>query len=118
MQTSTTTLHSDAHCIFCKIISGQIPSKIIYQTDHSIVLQDIAPQAPIHYLIIPKSHVQDLSSCTDLVILADLMSIPAILANQLGENTAFKLFTNNGYAAGQRVFHLHFHFLSGKTFTE
>ncbi|MBV8660857.1 MAG: HIT domain-containing protein [Candidatus Dependentiae bacterium] len=108
----------EQNCIFCKIISGQIPSKIIYQTNHSIILQDIAPQAPIHYLIIPKTHVQDLVSCTDTTLLADLMSIPAILAKQIGEDTAFKLFTNNGYAAGQRVFHLHFHFLSGKTFSE
>lgn len=108
----------EQNCIFCKIISGQISSKIIYQTDLSIVLQDIAPQAPIHYLIIPKIHVQDLASCTDSVLIADLMSIPAILADQIGEQTAFKLFTNNGYAAGQRVFHLHFHFLSGKTFLE
>lgn len=118
MQNSTVALHSDQNCIFCKIISGQIPSKTIYQTDYSIVLQDIAPQAPIHYLIIPKNHVQDLVSCTNKEVLADLMSIPAILANQLGDQIAFKLFTNNGYAAGQRVFHLHFHFLSGKTFNE
>ncbi len=118
MQDSTVALHSDQNCIFCKIISGQIPSKIIYQTNHSIVLQDIAPQAPIHYLIIPKNHVQDLVSCIDSDVMLDLMSIPAMLAEQLGENTAFKLFTNNGHAAGQRVFHLHFHFLSGKTFSE
>ncbi len=108
----------DQNCIFCKIISGQIPSKIIYQTDYSIVLQDIAPQAPIHYLIIPKNHIQDLVSCIDSKIMQDLMSIPAILANQLGDKTSFKLLTNNGYAAGQRIFHLHFHFLSGKSFSE
>lgn len=105
-------------CIFCKIIAGQIPSKIIYQTNLSIVLQDIAPQAPIHYLIIPKIHVQDLVSCTDLNLIVDLMSIPAILADQLGDQTAFKLLTNNGYAAGQRVFHLHFHFMAGKIFAD
>ncbi len=105
-------------CIFCKIISGSIPSKIIYQTDYSIVLQDIAPQAPIHYLIIPKNHIQDLVSCADQKVMLDLMSIPTILAARLGEQASFKLLTNNGYAAGQRVFHLHFHFLSGKTFNE
>lgn len=108
----------DQNCIFCKIISGQIVSKIIYQTDLSIVLCDIAPQAPIHYLILPKIHVQDLVHCTDPKLLADLMSIPSILAQQLGDQTAFKLSTNNGYAAGQRVFHLHFHFMSGNNTTE
>ena len=108
----------DQNCIFCKIILGQIPSKIIYQTDLSIVIKDITPQAPIHYLILPKVHVQDLVTCTDPKLIADLMSIPAILADQIGQQIAFKLYTNNGYAAGQRIFHLHFHFLSGKTFSE
>lgn len=118
MQNQLNGCTTDQNCIFCKIIAGQIPSKIIYQTDLSIVIQDIAPQAPIHYLIIPKIHVQDLIACSDLQLLADLMSIPAILAAKLGQDTAFKLVTNNGYAAGQRVFHLHFHFLSGKNFSE
>lgn len=114
----------DQNCIFCKIIAGQIPGKIIYQTDLSIVLQDIAPQAPIHYLIIPKKHIQDIASCIDKDILVDLMSIPSYLSTMLSEQSgahdslAFKLITSNGYAAGQRVFHLHFHFLSGKTFLE
>ncbi len=108
----------DSNCIFCKIISGQISSKVIYQTDLSIVLQDIAPQAPIHYLIIPKVHIQDFVACTDPKLILDLMSIPPILAQQLGQDAAFKLSTNNGYAAGQRVFHLHFHFMSGKSFSE
>lgn len=117
MQDHKEMLQANQDCIFCKIISGKIPSKIMYQTDLSIVLQDIAPQAPIHYLIIPKIHVQDLVHCTDPNLLADLMSIPAILAQQIGSDTAFKLLTNNGYAAGQRVFHLHFHFMAGKVFS-
>ena len=108
----------DLNCIFCKIIAGTIPAHIIYQTDLSFVIKDIAPQAPIHYLILPKQHIHDLVACQDTQLLADLMSIPAVLAQQIGPDTAFKLSTNNGYAAGQRVFHLHFHFLSGKTFTE
>lgn len=113
----------DQNCIFCKIIAGQIPGKIIYQTELSIVLQDIAPQAPIHYLIIPKQHVQDLVSCTDKDILLDLMSTPAHLSQLVGQQhdanpVDFKLIMSNGFAAGQRVFHLHFHFLSGKTFSE
>jgi histidine triad (HIT) family protein len=118
MNIQTSNVSSDQNCIFCKIISGQIVSQVMYQTDLSIVLQDIAPQAPIHYLIIPKNHVQDLVTCTDPLLLADLMAIPAVLAQQLGNDTAFKLFTNNGYAAGQRVFHLHFHFMAGKVFAD
>lgn len=112
----------DQNCIFCKIITGQIPGKIIHETDLAIVLQDIAPQAPIHYLIIPKQHVQDLATCTDKQVLIDLLSIPAYLSqyivqSQLAQSGDFKLITSNGYAAGQRVFHLHFHFLAGKIFT-
>ncbi len=105
-------------CIFCKIATKQIATKVVYETQNCMVFPDIAPQAPIHYLVIPKPHVQDLASCTDQSLLAELMTIPGVLARQLGPDTAFKLFTNNGYAAGQRVFHLHFHFLSGKTFSE
>ncbi len=116
MQNQTKVCTVDPSCIFCKIVSGQIPSKIIYQTELSMVLQDIAPQAPIHYLIIPKIHVQDLVHCTDPKLILDLMSIPVILANQLGDQADFKLLTNNGYGAGQRVFHLHFHFMAGKIF--
>ena len=112
----------DQNCIFCKIIAGQIPGKVIYETKLSIVLQDIAPQAPIHYLIIPKQHTKDLVSCIDKETLFDLMSIPSHLSQLIGQQQSvdpvdFKLMTSNGYAAGQRVFHLHFHFLSGKTFT-
>ena len=109
---------SQQDCVFCKIIAGNIPSKIITQTDSFIVLQDIAPQAPIHYLIVPKKHVTDLSSCRDedRDLLADMMLATSKLSSQLDDPKSFKLITNNGHAAGQRVFHLHFHFLAGKTF--
>ena len=117
MNEQVETLKTDQDCIFCKIISGQIPSKIIYQTDLSIVIQDIAPKSPIHYLIIPKKHVKDLVLCTDSDLISDLMSIPVVLAEICGQKS-FRLLTNNGYAAGQRVFHLHFHFMAGKTFSE
>lgn len=107
-------------CIFCKIISGEIPGKIIMQTDSFLVLQDIAPKAPVHYLIIPKKHIQDLVSCgqQDKDLLADMMLVASKLAASLDAPQAFKLIVNNGYAAGQRVFHLHFHFLAGKTFND
>lgn len=113
----------EQNCIFCKIIAGKIPGNIIYETQLSIVLQDIAPQAPIHYLIIPKQHIQDLVSCTDQNIIIDLLSIPTQLSTIISQQqhvdpVSFKLVTSNGYAAGQRVFHLHFHFLSGKVFSE
>lgn len=107
------------NCIFCKIISRQIPAEIVLETDFSIVFQDIAPQAPIHYLIVPKKHVQDLNECTvqDAQLVTDLMMLPTQLAKKMEYNQAFKLVVNNGYDAGQRVFHLHIHFLAGKHFS-
>jgi len=107
-------------CIFCKIIAGQIPGKIIYETEFSIVLQDVAPKAPIHYLILPKKHVQDLThlSSDDQALMIDMMLIPSHLAQKIGPDTSYRLLVNNGYAAGQRVFHLHLHFLSGKVYSE
>ncbi len=105
----------DQNCIFCKIIAGQIPGKVILETELSLVVQDIAPQAPIHYLILPKQHIVDVAelATADSQIILDLMKIPARLAANLGSDSSFKLLTNNGYAAGQRVFHLHFHFMAG-----
>lgn len=110
------TLHADQNCIFCKIIAGLIPCKLIYQTEFSLVFQDIAPQAPIHYLIIPKKHIQDIASCSmqDADIIVDMITLTQYLSSLSSEHKAFKLLTNNGYAAGQRVFHLHFHFMAGK----
>jgi len=110
----------DLNCIFCKIIAGEIPSKFVYQTDYSIVLQDIAPKSPIHYLIIPKKHIQDIaaSSVQDHDVLADMMLVASYLSRTISGAEQFKLLANNGHNAGQRVFHLHFHFMAGKVFEE
>lgn len=107
-------------CIFCKIVSQDIPAKIIRETDQLLVLQDIAPKAPIHYLIVPKKHVQDLASCSsdDQSMLSEILSMSQTLSREVEGASSFKFLTNNGHAAGQRVFHLHFHFLAGKTFSE
>lgn len=107
-------------CIFCRIISQEIPSKIIRETESVIVLKDIAPKAPIHFLIIPKKHIQDLASCDqqDQSILSDILMMAQMLSKDIPEAANFKLMMNNGHSAGQRVFHLHFHFLAGKIFPE
>ncbi len=106
----------DANCIFCKIINKEIPAKIIAENENVFVIKDIAPKAPIHYLIIPKKHISDVSRLenTERDIAADLL----LMAKQLSESDerakAFKLNSNNGAAAGQEVFHIHLHFLAGK----
>jgi histidine triad (HIT) family protein len=104
-----------SNCIFCKIIARQISSKIIQETDDIIVIQDIAPKAPIHYLIIPKKHVVDVKSCDvqDQAMLGNILLMAKTLSESLQGTKEFKLINNNGASVGQSVFHLHIHFLAG-----
>ncbi len=103
-------------CIFCKIISGQIPSTKIQENDDVIVIKDIHPQAPIHYLIIPKKHIKNVQSCEsqDQNLLGALFMMAQKLSTQTIGAQEFKLVSNNGASVGQSVFHIHVHFLAGK----
>jgi histidine triad (HIT) family protein len=107
-------------CIFCKIVHRQAPATIVGENDDIIAIQDAAPKAPIHYLIIPKQHIQDITSLqpTDYKIAAQIMYVAQRISQDIPEARSFKLLVNNGYGAGQRVFHLHAHFLAGTTFPE
>jgi histidine triad (HIT) family protein len=106
----------DNNCIFCKIIARQISSEIIAENDDVIVIKDIAPKAPIHYLIIPKKHIVDIQSMqqSDTVIGSAVFAMAQQLSQMLPAPHAFRLLCSNGFDAGQRVFHLHVHFLAGK----
>jgi len=103
-------------CIFCKIIARTVPSDIIKETEDIIVIKDINPKAPIHYLIIPKKHIQDIQSLdqVDSVIVANILLMAQQLSLVLSGSQAFRLISNNGLDAGQIIFHIHFHFLAGK----
>ena len=109
---------SSQSCIFCKIISKEIPAQVIDETNDLIVIADIHPKAPIHYLIIPKIHISKLSDTPDdqQALLGNILLMAKKLSQQLPiENQDFRLVCNNGTNAGQIVFHLHFHFLAGKS---
>tara|TARA_B100000925_G_C21690576_1_gene337984 strand:+ start:68 stop:409 length:342 start_codon:yes stop_codon:yes gene_type:complete len=102
--------------LFEKIINKEIPADILYEDDISIVIKDISPQAPTHLLIIPKKVIPKLSDATaeDQKVLGHLMLIAGKIADELGLDETFRLVVNNGAKAGQSVFHLHIHLLSGR----
>ena len=107
-------------CIFCQIIKREIQTTIVMETDDVLVIKDHAPKAPIHYLILPKKHVADIQSleAADELLAAHMFFVAQRLAKTLAQPHAFKLVSNNGASAGQRVFHWHLHFLSGPLTTD
>ena len=102
--------------LFEKIINKEIPAEILYEDDISIVIKDINPQAPTHLLIIPKKVIPKLSDANqeDQKILGHLMLVAVKMSQQLKLDDTFRLIVNNGAKAGQSVFHLHLHLLSGR----
>jgi len=111
---------TSSECIFCSIISGKVPAEIVDQNDDVVVIKDLHPKAPVHYLIIPKKHVKNIASLDDQT--AEVMSKIALMAKKLSHEKLndgdFRLIINNGLGVGQSVFHLHCHFLSGKKMTD
>tara|TARA_R110002073_G_scaffold32633_1_gene98596 strand:- start:3250 stop:3597 length:348 start_codon:yes stop_codon:yes gene_type:complete len=106
--------------IFGKIISGEIPSELLYEDEYCVVINDINPQAPVHVLIIPRQGISRLADAqdTDQALLGHLMLVAGKVARQLGVEEAFRLIINNGAEAGQTVFHLHLHIIAGREFAE
>lgn len=101
-------------CIFCKIISGAIPSKKIYEDDEVIAFHDIKPMAKVHFLIVPKVHVETLKDCdaTHQQLLGKMLLLAPKLAEEQGLK-GFKTLINTGKEGGQEVFHLHVHVFGG-----
>ena len=106
--------------IFEKIIDKELPSIIIHDDEHCIVIEDIAPKAPIHLLVIPKKPIKKLSDVKeeDKELLGHLMMVTKKVAEQLNVENAFNVVINNGKEAGQTVFHLHIHLLAGRNFSD
>ncbi len=106
--------------IFGKIIAGEIPAEFIYEDEHCVAINDIAPQAPVHVLVIPKRGIPRLADAeaSDQDLLGHLLLAAGKIARQLGVDEAFRLVVNNGSGAGQTIFHLHLHILAGRAFAE
>lgn len=98
------------NCIFCKIVSGEITSELVAETETALAIRDISPQAPVHLLVIPKQHSDNVTQLSDPELLG-LMSLVRELAAS-HTNGQFKLQFNTGAESGQTVFHTHAHILS------
>ena len=103
-------------CIFCKIIAGEIPSSKVYEDEHVLAFKDINPQAPVHVLVIPKTHIEsvDKLDATNADIAAKVLAAVPAVARQSGFTEGYRGITNVGKHGCQSVFHLHFHVLGGK----
>ncbi|MBI5558333.1 MAG: histidine triad nucleotide-binding protein [Deltaproteobacteria bacterium] len=106
----------DANCLFCKIIRGDIPAKKLYENDEVLAFWDISPQAPTHFLVIPKRHIAGPAAMggEDEQLIGKVMRIGARLATENGIGDGFRIVFNNGLEAGQTVFHIHMHILGGR----
>ena len=99
-------------CIFCKIINGDFGTEFVFENEHLVVFKDINPKADTHLLVVPKLHVESLNELNDESILTELLLGVKAVTKKLGL-TAYKTVINTGREAGQEVFHLHIHVLSG-----
>ncbi len=107
-------------CIFCKIIAGDMPAKIIKENEHVLVVEDIAPKAPIHYLVIPKMHIENMCKLEEEHREAtwEILKMGRDLCREIPGADNFSFISNNGAKAGQSVFHMHWHFVAGRNLFE
>ena len=104
-------------CIFCRIISGEIQSDILYQDEQVVAFRDIDPKAPVHLLVVPRKHIESVAELTedDAPIAGHLVSVANRLAREAGiSEKGYRLVVNCGLAGGQAVSHLHLHLLGGR----
>lgn len=104
-----------ANCIFCRIVSGEIPSKKVAETELALAFHDLDPKAPVHVLVIPKEHVNSLAEAHDPAVLGAVMSLAAEVARLEGvEKSGYRTVLNTNEHGGQTVNHLHAHVLGGR----
>jgi histidine triad (HIT) family protein len=106
----------DNDCLFCRIVAGEIPATVVYETDTTLAFRDIDPKAPVHVLVIPKEHYPDVVALALAApaLSADVLAAAAAVAEAEGlRGDGFRLIFNTGGYAGQEVFHAHGHLLGG-----
>jgi histidine triad (HIT) family protein len=104
------------NCIFCSIANGD-PSKLVWSNDVAAAFNDLHPKAPIHILVVPKTHVDKFDDLEDSQLAGQMVHAVRMTAEASGLKGAYKIIVNNGKAAGQMVDHLHFHILGGHKVT-
>jgi len=104
-------------CIFCRIISGEIPSDILYQDEQVVAFRDINPKAPVHLLLVPREHIESVAELSEdeASIMGHLVAVANRLAREAGiSEKGYRLVVNSGPEGGQEVPHLHLHLLGGR----
>ena len=107
-------------CLFCKIVNGDIPADVVFESDDAIAFRDINPQAPTHVLIIPRQHIStinDLEPDTAPLVGSLFAAAKAIAADEGLSDDGYRVVMNCGAGAGQSVFHIHLHLLGGRPMT-
>jgi histidine triad (HIT) family protein len=106
-----------SNCIFCEIVRNKMKAQIIYEDDNYLAFHDINPQAPVHFLVIPKKHLENVLDA-DLKMLGDLFNLAVREAEKIGlSRDGFRTVINCGRHAGQSVNHLHVHVMGGRWFS-
>lgn len=106
---------SDSNCVFCKIVRGDIPSRKVYEDADVLAFHDIAPCAPVHFMIVPKKHVASMYELTadDAPVMGKVMTLAGRLAREQGAGDGFRTIINTGRVGRQEVPHVHVHVIGG-----
>ena len=110
---------ADESCLFCRIVAGEVPAERVAETDSALAFRDTSPQAPVHVLVIPKTHSPTLTQLADSDSEAalEVLRLAREVAEQEGIGEGYRLVCNNGAGAQQTVFHAHVHVLGGREFS-
>jgi histidine triad (HIT) family protein len=106
-----------AGCLFCRIVRGELPAKVLYEDERLFAFEDVRPQAPVHFLVVPKEHfssLDDVPGDREALLGAILLRAGTIAREKGTGASGYRIVVNTGPGAGQSVFHVHFHVLGGR----